>query len=434
MSPQSCQNTSRQTYTFDFGYKFHKNPNLPADILNSNLSMIKVFLKPGKETPILRFHPWVFSGAIARTEGNPADGDVAEVYNKRGELLGVGHFHHGSIAVRLLSFGPADPTLEDFWIDKLQNALAVRTTAGLTDREETNCYRLVHGEGDGLSGLIVDVYGGTAVVQCHSIGMHRQRALLASALQKVLPALEAVYDKSVEALPAKYAENQANGYLWSKAEDPAGNAVVVENNVPFRVDWVTGQKTGFFLDQRDNRFLLAQYATGKTVLNAFCYTGGFSCYALQAGATLVHSVDISGRAMELTAENIALNADAPGVHEGFTEDVLRFLKNSETTYEVMVIDPPAYAKSVEKRHNAVQGYKRLNVEAISKVAPGGVLFTFSCSQVVDRELFYHTIVAAAMEAGRPVRVLHHLTQGADHPVSLFHPEGAYLKGLVLFVE
>ncbi len=397
--------------------------------------MLKVFLKPGKEIPILRFHPWVFSGAIARIDGDPDDGDVAEVYSKRGDLLGVGHFHHGSIAVRLLSFGEANVEREEFWIDKLQNALSVRKIAGLAGKDETDCFRLVHGEGDGLSGLVIDVYGSTAVVQCHSIGMHRQKELLATALQKVLgKKLEAIYDKSYESLPLKYAENQANGYLWSASVFQAGNAIVVENGVRFKVDWETGQKTGFFLDQRDNRLLLAHYAAGKTVLNAFCYTGGFSCYALKAGATLIHSVDVSAKAMELTAENTVLNAAAPGQHEGYTEDVLRFLKNTEMLYEVLVIDPPAYAKNIEKRHNAVQGYKRLNVEAIKKLAPGGILFTFSCSQVVDRELFYHTIVAAAMEAGRPVRVLHHLTQGADHPVSLFHPEGSYLKGLVLFVD
>ena len=393
--------------------------------------MIKVFLKPGKEMPVLRFHPWVFSGAIAHTEGNPADGDVAEVYSKRGELLGVGHFHHGSIAVRLLSFGAADLERSVFWEKKLQNALRARKV----ELGEAMAFRLVHGEGDGLSGLIIDVYGETAVLQCHSIGMHRQRGLITSALKEVFgKKLQAVYDKSADTLPPKYAENQANGYLWSATGSPAGMAIVEENGVKFKVDWVTGQKTGFFLDQRDNRQLLAKFAAGKTVLNAFCYTGGFSCYALKAGAALVHSVDISAKAMELTAENVALNTPFSGQHEGFTDDVLRFLKNAEMQYEVMVVDPPAYAKSLEKRHNAVQGYKRLNVEAIKKVAAGGILFTFSCSQVVDRELFYHTIAAAAMEAGRPVRVLHHLTQGADHPVSLFHPEGAYLKGLVLYVD
>jgi len=404
---------------------------------------IKVFLRPGKEIPILRFHPWVFSGAIAYTEGNPEDGDIAEVFDKRGNLLGVGHFHHGSIAVRLLSFVAADLESENFWFEKLQNALNVRALAipqlpeslsralG-TGSSQTLGFRLVHGEGDGLSGLIVDVYDHTAVMQCHSIGMHRQREVIAAALQKVLgKKLTAVYNKSAESLPPKYAENQENGYLWSASESPETSAIIEENGARFRVDWVTGQKTGFFLDQRENRRLLAEFAAGKTVLNAFCYTGGFSCLALNAGASLVHSVDVSPKAIALCNENVGLNAPYSGEHEGFADDVLKFLKNSERDYEVMVIDPPAYAKSLDKRHNAVQGYKRLNAEAMRRVAPGGILFTFSCSQVVDRELFYHTVAAAAMEVGRPVRVLHHLSQSADHPVSLFHPEGAYLKGLVL---
>ena len=396
--------------------------------------MIQVYLKPGKEVPVLRFHPWIFSGAIARIDGQPVDGDVVEVYDRSKQLLGVGHFHHGSIAVRLLSFGPADVQELAFWVQKLRQAKVVRDIA-LHSSATTDCYRLVHGEGDGLSGLIVDVYGPVAVIQCHSIGMHRQRVLIAEALREVLGEnLQAIYNKSYESLPPKYAEDQANNYLWSVADEPPKNMVVHENGVAFRVNWVTGQKTGFFLDQRDNRQLLARYAAGKTVLNTFCYTGGFSCYALQAGAALVHSVDVSAKAMELTAENVELNRPFPGQHEGYTEDVLRFLKNEGPAYEVMIVDPPAYAKSIEKRHNAVQGYKRLNEAAIRRVAPGGILFTFSCSQVIDRELFYHTIAAAAMEVGRSVRVLHHLTQGADHPVSLFHPEGSYLKGLVLFIE
>ena len=391
---------------------------------------IKVTLRPGKEIPILRFHPWVFSGAISHTEGRPEDGDIAEVFDKRGNLLGVGHFHHGSIAVRLLSFGPANLESTAFWIDKLQNALAVRKL-----KDFSSAFRLVHGEGDGLSGLIVDVYEHTAVMQCHSIGMHRQREVIAEALQKVLgKKLTAVYDKSAESLPPKYAEAQQNGYLWSAGKDPEQSAIIEENGAKFRVDWVTGQKTGFFLDQRDNRRLLSEFAVGKTVLNAFCYTGGFSCLALNAGASLVHSVDVSPKAIALCNENVALNAPFSGQHEGFAEDVLKFLKNTERDYDVMVIDPPAYAKSIDKRHNAVQGYKRLNAEAMRRVAPGGILFTFSCSQVVDRELFYHTVAAAAMEVGRPVRVLHHLSQSADHPVSMFHPEGAYLKGLVLCVD
>ena len=399
------------------------------------MGMIKIFLKSGKDVPVRRFHPWIFSGAVARVEGRPEDGDIVEVYDRSGELLGVGHFHHGSIAVRLLSFGPANIGDSGFWEDKLRNALAVR--ALFTDTMAADgAYRLVHGEGDGLSGLIVDIYGDTAVVQCHSIGMHRQVDLIAGALETVYKGrLRAVYDKSYESLPVRYAETQSNGYRrTTDGYDTAAQHIVTENGVRFRVDWQTGQKTGFFLDQRDNRQLLSRFAPGKSVLNAFCYTGGFSCYALKAGARLVHSVDISQRAMELCTENVALNEPFQGTHEGYTEDVLRFLKQNVRSYEVAVIDPPAYAKSLDKRHNAVQGYKRLNVEAIKSVAPGGVLFTFSCSQVVDRELFYHTIAAAAMEVGRPVRVLHHLSQGADHPVSLFHPEGSYLKGLVLKLD
>lgn len=393
---------------------------------------VKVFLKPGKEVPVRRFHPWVFSGAIGRLEGKPADGDIAEVYDRGGELLGLGHFHHGSIAVRLLSFTDADINSLAFWVDKLAAALSVRHAVGLGGSPHTDCFRLVHGEGDGLPGLVVDVYGDTAVVQCHSIGMHRQKDLIANALKEIFgDRTLSVYDKSSESLPPKYAQGMQNGWLAGEA---GSSALVRENDALFRVDWALGQKTGFFLDQRDNRQLLAQFAPGKTLLNAFCYTGGFSVYALRAGARLVHSVDISAKAMDLTAENVALNAPFAGQHEGFTEDVLRFLKNEERSYEVVVIDPPAFAKTLDKRHNAVQGYKRLNEAAMRRVAPGGVLFTFSCSQVVDRELFYHTVVAAALEVGRPARVLHHLTQGADHPVSLFHPEGAYLKGLVVHLE
>lgn len=395
----------------------------------------KIFLKPGKEVAVLRFHPWVFSGAIQRIDGKPTDGDLVEVFDRGGRLLGAGHFHQGSIAVRLLAFGPADLNDPAFWEHKLQTALRVRQIAGLGEHSDTDCFRLVHGEGDGLSGLIADWYGNTLVLQCHSIGMHRQRDRIVQAARQVFGAkLRAVFDKSKESLPPKYAEQVRNEYLFSETASDQQSQTVVENGVQFRVDWEAGQKTGFFLDQRDNRALLAKFSGGKTVLNAFCYSGGFSCYALKSGARLVHSVDISGKAMELTAENVAANAPYSGTHEGFTDDVLRFLKAADRSYEVLVIDPPAYAKSLDKRHNAIQGYKRLNEAALQRVAPGGVLFTFSCSQVVDRELFYNTVAAAAMEVKRPVRVLHHLTQGADHPVSLFHPEGSYLKGLVLYVE
>lgn len=401
--------------------------------LEHNMQYKKVYLKPGRDQAMRRFHPWVFSGAIARIEGNPEDGEAVAVVDRSGQVLGLGHFHNGSISVRVLSFNAEDDLFDSrFWIDKFANALAVRHKAIPADGS-TNCYRLVHGEGDGVSGLVIDVYDRVAVLQCHSIGMHRQRVLIAEALMGLSGlSLEGVYDKSVESLPPHYAADQRNGYLTGSG--PENGAVVTENGVQFKVDWVTGQKTGFFLDQRDNRLLLGRYAAGKTVLNAFCYTGGFSAYALKAGAARVHSVDVSARAMELTEQNVALNLPYPGAHEGYTEDVLKFLKNSDTLYDVMVIDPPAYAKSMEKRHNAVQGYKRLNEAAIQRLAPGGILFTFSCSQVVDRELFYNTIVSAAIEAGKQARVLHHMTQGADHPVSLFHPEGSYLKGLVLFVD
>lgn len=399
------------------------------------MALPKIFLKPGKDEPVRRFHPWVFSGAIARIEGKPADGDLTEVVDRQGQLLGVGHFHHGSIAVRLLSFGPADPNDPVFWEQKFRAAYQVRQTAGLAENPETNCYRLAHGEGDGLSGLIVDVYGSAIVLQCHSIGMHRQRHLIATALQQLYgEKLNVIFDKSKEALPPNYAGQIQNEYLVKQNDQVASGQTVVENGVRFQVDWETGQKTGFFLDQRDNRQLLSRFVPGKTVLNTFCYTGGFSCYALKAGAQLVHSVDVSAKAMELTTQNTALNTPYSGQHEGFTEDVLRYLNQADRQYDVMIVDPPAYAKSLDKRHNAVQGYKRLNEAALRRVAPGGILFTFSCSQVVDRALFYHTIAAAAMEVKRPVRVLHHLTQGADHPVSLFHPEGSYLKGLVLYVE
>ena len=391
-----------------------------------------IYLKPGKEMPVLRFHPWVFSGAVQRITGQPGDGDIVEVFSSRGQLLGLGHFHHGSIAVRLLSFGPANLRDPLFWVQKLESACRARRAVGLPATSKINCYRLVHGEGDGLSGLIIDVYGTTAVMQCHSIGMHRQRELIAQALQTVLGGgLQAVFDKSKEALPPQYAAAVQNTHLVGT---PESMAVVAENGVHFQVDWAEGQKTGFFLDQRENRKLLADFAPGRTVLNTFCYTGGFSCYALRAGATLVHSVDVSAKAMVLTEKNVHLNAPFKGNHVGFTADVLAFFKETEQTYDVVVVDPPAFAKSLNKRHNAVQGYKRLNEAALAKVAPGGILFTFSCSQVVDRELFYHTIAAAALTVKRPVRVLHHLTQGPDHPVSLFHPEGAYLKGLVLHVE
>lgn len=391
---------------------------------------MKLYLKPGKEASARRFHPWIFSGALREMPNDAADGDIAEVYDSRGQLLGVGHFHRGNIAVRLLSFESADLNTPDFWEQKLRPAFALRQQLGLTQQ---GAYRLVHGEGDHLSGLIIDLYGRVAVIQCHSIGMHRQRDLIAQALQRaVTPPPEAIYDKSRETLPENYARSVQNGYLMGNAP---GSTIVSENDVRFRIDWENGQKTGFFLDQRDNRQLLASLCAGKRVLNAFAYTGGFSCYALRAGAALVHSVDISAKAIALLEENVALNQPFAGQHQAFTEDVLAFLKKAnQAAYDIVVIDPPAFAKSLDKRHNAVQGYKRLNAAAMQCVAPGGLLFTFSCSQVVSRELFEHTVAAAAIEVGRPARILYHLSQGADHPTNLYHPEGAYLKGLVLQLE
>ncbi len=389
----------------------------------------KITLKPKKDASLRRFHPWVFSGAIAKTEGAIADGEVVEIHDASGNYLATGHYQNGSICVRIFSFAKTAAD-EIFWVQKLREAYHFRQNLGLTQHPSTNCYRLAHAEGDGLPGLIVDVYNRTAVLQCHSIGMHQEREKIANALLDIYGnRLEAIYDKSQDTLPEQYAQTIANAYLFGQSM----HRVVRENEHTFLVDWEGGQKTGFFLDQRDNRQLLAQYAHGKTVLNAFCYTGGFSVYALQAGATHVDSVDISQKAIELTDQNIALNAPHHERHRSYAQDVLKFLQQTDNQYDIMVVDPPAFAKSIAKRHNAVQGYKRLNALALKKIKSGGILFTFSCSQVVDRQLFYDTIVAAAIEAGRQVRVMHQLTQPADHPVSLYHPEGSYLKGLVLFV-
>ncbi|AIZ62683.1 SAM-dependent methyltransferase [Hymenobacter sp. DG25B] len=390
-------------------------------------------LKPGKDQSLRRLHPWVFSGAIARMQGEVVEGEVVSVLAANGELLGVGHYAPGSIAVRMLDFG-TEAQLPDaaFWEQKLRNAYQLRQRLGLTGTGNTNVYRLVHAEGDGLPGLIIDVYGDTAVVQAHSAGMYKARPLIAAALQAVLGEnLRAIYDKSAETVPAKAAPDAQNGYLLG--ESTGQEHVVEENGHRFAVDWETGQKTGFFIDQRDNRALLARYAPGRRVLNTFCYTGGFSVYALQAGAELVHSVDSSKKAIELTNRNAELTG-LQDKHEAYAQDVFSFLKDRHNQYDLIVLDPPAFAKHLSARHNALMGYKRLNVAGIKQIAPGGLLFTFSCSQVVSMELFEGAIMAAAIEAGRPARILHRLTQPADHPVSLFHPEGEYLKGLVLAVD
>ncbi|MCB9082342.1 MAG: class I SAM-dependent rRNA methyltransferase [Lewinellaceae bacterium] len=391
--------------------------------------MKKLTLKPKKEDAIRRFHPWIFSGAIARTEAGITEGEWVEVCSAQGETLGFGHYQQGSICVRLLTFGP-EPVPAAFWQEKIAQAYTMRQALGLVGNDQTSCYRLVHGEGDGLPGLIIDIYDRTAVVQCHSIGMHADRAEITAALRNIYAdQLISVYDKSVETLPSQYAGTCKNEYLWGTPAE----ALARENGHSFYIDWEGGQKTGFFLDQRENRRLLGSYAAGKSVLNAYCYSGGFSIYALAAGATHVDSVDASARAIELVDRNVAANPVDASRHQAHTADVLSFLRQQPELYDIIIVDPPAFAKSREKRHNAVQGYKRLNAQALKQVKPGGLLFTFSCSQVVDKPLFYNTIVAAAIEAGRQVRVLHQLSQGPDHPVSLFHPEGDYLKGLVLYV-
>jgi 23S rRNA (cytosine1962-C5)-methyltransferase len=393
-----------------------------------------IVLKNGKDHSLRRRHPWVFSGAIARVRGEAQEGAAVLVEAADGERLGVGHYSGGgSIAVRMLDFGQAAelPTPE-FWEKKLRDAYQLRQRLGLTGTADTNVYRLIHAEGDGLPGLIIDVYGDVAVIQAHSVGMYHARPELAAALKAVLgDSLRAVYDKSAETVPGNIVGEAKNGYLLG--ESSGQEHVVLENGHQFAVDWETGQKTGFFIDQRDNRALLARYSAGRRVLNTFCYTGGFSVYALEAGAELVHSVDSSKKAIALTERNAELSEHAER-HAAYPDDVLGFLKNHPAAYDVLVLDPPAFAKHMGARHAALMGYKRLNAAGIAHLAPGGLLFTFSCSQVVSPELFEGAVLAAAIEAGRPARILHRLTQPADHPVSLFHPEGAYLKGLVLAVE
>lgn len=388
-----------------------------------------VVLKKGKDIFVRRHHPWIFSGAIAKTIGNPAEGDRVSVIDYKGDQLGAGHFQEGSIRVRIIHHGTTDPA-PSFWLDRLKNAYNSRQMIGLMSKQ-TNAYRLVHGAGDRLPGLVIDIYHNTAVVQCHSWGMYLEREAIASALRSIYGSdLQNIYMKGQSTLPQRFESEVTDGYLHGDG----AVQVIKENGHNFMVDPENGQKTGFFLDQRDNRALLGLYSKGKTVLNTFCYTGGFSIYALAAGALSVDSVDVSGKAMAMVDENVGLNPDYSDRHYSHKSDVLQFLRASDKQYDIVVVDPPAYAKSVKKRHRAVQGYKRLNAEAMKKVKPGGLLFTFSCSQVVDRQLFQDTIVAAGLETNRQARVLHQLTQGPDHPVNLFHPEGAYLKGLVLQIE
>ncbi len=403
--------------------------------------MVKIYLNKGKEQSLKRFHPWVFSGAINRIDGNPAEGDVVEVYSKSGEFLGCGHYQIGSITVRILSFDECEIN-QDFWYNRLMAAYKARESLGLTTSSNTNCYRLVHGEGDFLPGLIIDIYNKTAVLQAHSAGMFLAKREIADALQKVYgSALEAIYDKSQATAPFKAGLDLKDGYIWGGANAAQmvganGAEVVIENSNKFYVNWIEGQKTGFFLDQRDNRELVGKYAKGKSVLNLFCYTGGFSIYALNAGAKSVDSVDSSKKAMELVDQNVVLNGFNPQQqHHSYCEDAIEFMRNAPANkYDLIVVDPPAFAKHRGALDNALRAYKRLNALAIEKVKAGGLVFCYSCSQVVDKQAFALAIFSAAAQTGRKVRILHRLTQPADHPVSIYHPEGEYLKGLVLLVE
>ena len=398
--------------------------------------MAKIYLKKGREESLLRFHPWVFSGAVAQIVGNPAEGDIVGVYGSDGKFLASGHYQIGSIAVRILSFD-SDVLAPGFWEEMISRALAVRVAAGLASGEgNTNCYRLVHGEGDNLPGLIIDYYDGVCVMQAHSVGMFRSRKQIAEALISVYgSSLKAVYDKSSGTAPFKAGLDLVDGYLYRAEGFTDDEQMVLENGNRFLVNWTEGQKTGFFLDQRENRALVGRYAKGRNVLNLFCYTGGFSVYALANGATHVDSVDSSRKAMDMVARNVELNGFGPSVHTGYCADAIDFLRDvPEDKYDLIIVDPPAFAKHRGALSNALRAYQRLNASAISKVAPGGLVFTFSCSQVVDREAIALAVFSAAAETGRAVRIVGRLGQPADHAVNIYHPEGAYLKGLLLYVE
>ena len=397
--------------------------------------MIKIILKRGREESLLRFHPWVFSGAIAEIQGNPAEGDLVSVHAYDGGILAYGHYQIGSIAVRVLSFD--DSALRpDFWEIMLSRALQVRVSCGLHGSTDTNCYRLVHGEGDNLPGLIIDYYDGVCVMQAHSVGMFRAKKQISDALQKVYgPSLKAVYDKSSGTAPYKAGLELIDGYLYQREGFSDDEQTVVENGHKFIVNWTEGQKTGFFLDQRENRALVGSLARGRNVLNLFCYTGGFSIYALANGALHVDSVDSSKKAMMMVDRNVALNGFDESRHTSLCCDAIDYLKNvQEGKYDLMIVDPPAFAKHRGSLKNALRAYQRLNAAAISKVAPGGFVFTYSCSQVVDKEAFALAVFSAAAQCGRSVRILDRLNQPWDHSVNIYHPEGEYLKGLLLYVE
>ncbi len=429
--------------------------------------MTKIILKKGREDSLLRFHPWVFSGAIAQIVGEPAEGDIVGVFSQGGDFLAYGHYQIGSIAVRVLSFAGEDVLSPDFWKNMIARALRVRVAVGLAcpvssaaepvspvaepvspvaepveatglvrEPALTNCYRLIHGEGDGLPGLIIDYYDGVCVMQAHSVGMFRAKGAICEALKSVYgPSLKAVYDKSSGTAPFKAGLDLVDGYLYRSESFSDDEQIVLENGHKFFVNWTEGQKTGFFLDQRENRALVGKYSRGRNVLNLFCYTGGFSVYALGAGAVHVDSVDGSRKAIDMVERNMFLNGFEPSRHTGYCADAIEFLRNvPEDKYDLMIVDPPAFAKHRGALNNALRAYQRLNAAAISKVAPGGLVFTFSCSQVVDKEDFALAVFSAAAQTGRSVRILDRLNQPADHAVNIYHPEGEYLKGLLLYVE
>ena len=395
--------------------------------------MIKVILKKGRDESLRRFHPWVFSGAIAQIQGSPREGDIVAVHSAEGEFLASGHYQIGSIAVRVLSFS-GDPLSPDFWEIAIERARLEREAIGLPS-SSTNCFRLVHGEGDGLPGLIIDWYDGVCVLQAHSVGMFRAKKSICEALQAVFgDSLKAVYDKSSSTAPFKAGLELVDGYLYKAPSFNSAETCVLENGHSFLVNWEEGQKTGFFLDQRDNRYLVGKYAAGRHVLNLFCYTGGFSVYALEQGAAQVDSVDSSAKAMALVDRNVALTGKAEK-HNSYCTDAIDFLAAApEGKYDMIIVDPPAFAKHRGVLKNALRAYQRLNAAAIGRVAPGGLVFTFSCSQVVDKIAFAQLVFSAAAQTGRSVRIVDRLCQGGDHPVSIYHPEGEYLKGLLLYVE
>lgn len=390
----------------------------------------KIILSKGRDEAVRRFHPWIFSGAINNAEGRPEDGDIVEVYDIKGNYLATGHACTGSIAVKLFHFGPEKPG-ENFWAAKLTQSLNLRKDLGFTSDPNNNAYRLVFSEGDGLPGLVVDFYHGVAVIQAHSTGMYLLRNELAEALQQVYGnELKAVYDKSSEALGKSGGTSEGDGFLWGSEE----SIEILENGHHFSIDFLHGQKTGFFLDQRDNRALLAKYARGRKVLNTFCYTGGFSVYALAAGATKVTSLDSSRKAIDTLEENLRINGLEAANHESIVADAKAYLGLMPDDFDLIVLDPPAFAKRHADRHKGLLGYKFINTAALKKIKPGGLLFTYSCSQAIDREMFTSMVMSAAIDARRNVRIIHQMGLSADHPVSIFHPEGEYLKGLVLFVD